>query len=236
MLRSFNLKRKLKVKLKFRFLSMFDTPRDKTHIPASLNDNFNYILKLHPRVTSFQEHVSLFNLSAITDGDIIEVGCYLCYSSIMMATAFRGSHRKVYAIDMFDRQQGWSNKGTDNWIYEKYSQREFAQKVIDECGLSDSIVLKQGRSEEFVEELSKLQNVGLIFIDGDHSYQGCKQDIEKYSPILQEGGLLVMHDYACAHVPGVKQAVDEFLNANSDTYTTLYLISLMLVIRKESSG
>jgi cephalosporin hydroxylase len=34
----------------------------------------------------------------------------------------------------------------------------------------------------------------LLFIDGDHSYDGVKRDFEMYSPLVKDGGLVVFHD------------------------------------------
>lgn len=64
----------------------------------------------------------------------------------------------------------------------------------------------------------------LVFIDGDHSYEGCKGDIEAWLPNIKPGGLIAIHDYkkhlleydenTCPHPkpwPGVDQAVDELL-------------------------
>lgn len=36
----------------------------------------------------------------------------------------------------------------------------------------------------------------LIFIDGDHSYEGCKKDVERFVPeFLRPGGYFILHDY-----------------------------------------
>lgn len=43
---------------------------------------------------------------------------------------------------------------------------------------------------EFIRE----QNVDFLFIDGDHSYDGVKNDFEMYSPFVRNGGLIVFHD------------------------------------------
>lgn len=48
----------------------------------------------------------------------------------------------------------------------------------------------------------------LIFIDADHSYEGCRADILAYRPLVKPGGILSGHDY---DLPGVKQAVDELI-------------------------
>jgi predicted O-methyltransferase YrrM len=34
----------------------------------------------------------------------------------------------------------------------------------------------------------------LLFIDGDHSYEGVKHDYEMYSPLVRPGGLIIFHD------------------------------------------
>lgn len=36
----------------------------------------------------------------------------------------------------------------------------------------------------------------LILIDGDHSYQGVKEDVDNYLPKLRKGGFLLLHDSA----------------------------------------
>jgi predicted O-methyltransferase YrrM len=51
--------------------------------------------------------------------------------------------------------------------------------------------------------------IDYIFIDGDHSYEGVKNDTEKALEMLKPGGLIVWHDYA-AKSPGVLEYLSEF--------------------------
>ena len=37
-------------------------------------------------------------------------------------------------------------------------------------------------------------DVDFLFIDGDHSYEGVKQDFEMYAPLVRSGGLIGLHD------------------------------------------
>jgi hypothetical protein len=55
-----------------------------------------------------------------------------------------------------------------------------------------------------------------VFIDADHSYEGCSTDIAAWAPKLKPGGLLSGHDYDNTDYPqwGVKRAVDEYVAAN----------------------
>lgn len=50
----------------------------------------------------------------------------------------------------------------------------------------------------------------MVFIDGDHSYESVKADIEAWMPKVKEGGVLCGHDYSASH-EGLKQAVNELL-------------------------
>lgn len=49
-----------------------------------------------------------------------------------------------------------------------------------------------------------------VYIDADHSYESCRDDILAWKPKVQDGGLLFGHDYSGAF-PGVMKAVDELL-------------------------
>lgn len=42
-----------------------------------------------------------------------------------------------------------------------------------------------------------IKPIDLLFIDGDHTYQGCKRDIEAWTPYVKPGGWIVFHDTAC---------------------------------------
>ncbi len=54
-------------------------------------------------------------------------------------------------------------------------------------------------------------SLDFVFIDADHSYLGCKADIEAWAPKVKPGGLISGHDYLNPQFPefGVKRAVDE---------------------------
>lgn len=56
-------------------------------------------------------------------------------------------------------------------------------------------------------------SLDFVFIDADHSYKGCRADIEAWHPKVRKGGWLCGHDYRNVDYPcfGVEQAVDEFV-------------------------
>jgi hypothetical protein len=57
--------------------------------------------------------------------------------------------------------------------------------------------------------------VDFVFIDADHSYEGCKRDLEVWFPKIRPGGWICGHDYENTAFPkfGVTRAVNEFVAA-----------------------
>lgn len=71
----------------------------------------------------------------------------------------------------------------------------------------------QGDSVKIAKEWNKDIKINLLFIDGDHSYEGCKRDIEAWVPHMVEHGTILFHD--CDETsPGVVQAVFEYYNTH----------------------
>ncbi len=52
--------------------------------------------------------------------------------------------------------------------------------------------------------------IDLLFVDGDHSYDGCMGDLIKYAPLVKKGGYILVHDYERDVWPAVKKACDDY--------------------------
>lgn len=52
--------------------------------------------------------------------------------------------------------------------------------------------------------------INVLFIDGDHTYEGCRADIDSWYPHMAEHGVMLFHD-CDATSPGVEKAVAEFV-------------------------
>lgn len=50
--------------------------------------------------------------------------------------------------------------------------------------------------------------IKVLFIDGDHTYEGCKDDWSNFSPFVESGGWVFFHD-TDATSPGVEKVFDE---------------------------
>lgn len=71
------------------------------------------------------------------------------------------------------------------------------------------------------------ESLDFVFIDADHTYEGCKADLHAWYPKVKKGGVFSGHDYEIPQWPKfqVKKAVDEFLESKGlkidlgDNYT-----------------
>lgn len=86
---------------------------------------------------------------------------------------------------------------------------ENSRNVVSRFG-EKAIILRKPSVEAAKEIQDK--TLDFVFIDADHSYEGCKADILAWAPKVRDGGLLCGHDYNNVEYPcfGVDRAVDEF--------------------------
>lgn len=97
----------------------------------------------------------------------------------------------------------------------------YLRRLLAEIGIGDNIQLHVGDSR------GPFPNIGefdLLFIDGDHSYEGCLADLENWYPRLMPGGHVLMHD--CYYGCEVQAAILHFLSDRKvETFTTPYKLS-----------
>lgn len=77
--------------------------------------------------------------------------------------------------------------------------KQFRENAFRKAGTLDNIQFIEGNShtDEVYNKLIELLRgckIDYLFIDGDHSYEGVKQDFEKYSPLVRDGGYVGFHD------------------------------------------
>ena len=82
--------------------------------------------------------------------------------------------------------------------------------------------------------------VGVLFVDGDHTYEGVKADCS-WSLYVRQGGLVIFHDCwqyggppGVVHpvCPGVNKAVEEWVNYYPDDWNELESIDSMRIFRR----
>jgi len=76
---------------------------------------------------------------------------------------------------------------------------------------------------EQVKELLNGKKLDFLFIDGDHTYEGVKNDFEMYSQLVRHGGVIAFHDIA-KHPPELNCNVDRYWNEIKKHYKNKELI------------
>jgi hypothetical protein len=57
------------------------------------------------------------------------------------------------------------------------------------------------------------ETIDVIYIDADHSYEGCMNDLTNCDPLVKNDGLILGHDFDEISFPGVIRAVQEFVKS-----------------------
>jgi predicted O-methyltransferase YrrM len=127
---------------------------------------------------------------------ILEVGSYLGASTTVLAAGLIDSRRNgcVHCVDTW-KNEAMTEGLRDTWHDFLRNTGRYRTTIKPHRGRSDEIAQTFGESIDF------------LFIDGDHSYAGCLNDIRSWIGKVRSGGTVVFHDYSWAE--GVRTAVEE---------------------------
>lgn len=64
---------------------------------------------------------------------------------------------------------------------------------------------------EIIKDIFPESYFDWVYIDADHSYEGCMTDLINSDPLVKNDGLILGHDYTEKSFPGVVRAVEEFV-------------------------
>lgn len=102
--------------------------------------------------------------------------------------------------------------GVENWSGD-------AAEKFSCFGLRDVINVHIQRSEEFFATCQT--KYGYVYLDGDHSYDGCRYDFEQSLSLTLPGAMILLHDVAVTH-PGF--GVNRFFTELDDSLYNKILI------------
>jgi hypothetical protein len=140
-----------------------------------------------------------------------EIGVYRGDLSCRLLGANRNLF--LYMVDPWaEVESGNPYLETDDHI-SRFTQAEH-DEVMRKALLNVSVFSEQCKVMRMTSECASRfiddSSLDFVFIDADHSYAGCSQDIALWYPKLKHNGLLSGHDYRDERNYGVQRAVDEF--------------------------
>jgi glycosyltransferase involved in cell wall biosynthesis/predicted O-methyltransferase YrrM len=161
--------------------------------------------KTHKDIEGWFSYEWLYDKFAKTskDGDtIVEIGSWFGKSTKYLSEKLNEYNKKVdlIVIDTF--------KGTQNEEIHKeiVGNTSIYQDFYYNVNNPDITIIKENSHE--ASKLFSNGSIDYLMIDGDHSYEGVKQDIQDYFYKVKPGGIISGDDYKAFQ--GVRMAVDEF--------------------------
>lgn len=156
----------------------------------------SHAFKVSSHLTAL-ERVWLYKLSG-SACQIAEIGSYVGASACCFGAGLtKKENKNIICIDTWNND-AMTEGSRDTWA-------EFQENIAN---FSTHVIPVRGFSSEVVGQVRSVTNVlDLLFIDGDHSYDGVKADWEAYKTFLRPGSIIVFHDYGWAE--GVKRVVRE---------------------------
>jgi predicted O-methyltransferase YrrM len=136
---------------------------------------------------------------------MIEIGSFVGESTVLFAQSFK----QVIAIDPF--LEGYDEKDPTS---HSFDFKNVYQTYLERTGDHQNIQTIVSTSDNAVKELDS-ETYDFVYIDGLHTYEGVKTDIQNYQPLVKPGGVIGGHDYTnkIKHLVGVYDAVNEMFGA-----------------------
>lgn len=155
-----------------------------------------------------------FLLSCLEDlknigGSIAELGVYKGSTAKILKEIF--PQRKLFLFDTFE---GFEKKDFENESIKKSSSNNFDDSSLEQVKNylqdSENIVFCKGYFPDTSTLVPEEERFALVHLDAD-LYNPIKAGLEFFYPRTVHHGMIVIHDYSSGAWPGVKRAVDEFL-------------------------
>lgn len=166
-----------------------------------------------PSWTTREERACVAELAqeAPQGGSVLEVGCL--YGGMTAVMGLANPTLKIRVIDNFS----WTPEGYPT------TSAELVWENMKKVGVQlESITTEDSRLSTWSLPLD------LLWIDGGHSYEFVKNDLDKFGPWAQ---VIALHDYDNPFWPTIKQAVDDFLKDHPE-FTLLKVQGTVAVLNR----
>jgi predicted O-methyltransferase YrrM len=135
----------------------------------------------------------------------VEIGCYAGGSACLM---LQRPNTKVISIDL-------GSPIPESIVYTNISK-------LNKYNNQYNYLKGNSQTYDMVDRLKELiDEIDILFIDGDHSYQAVINDFILYEGLVKNGGYIIFDDYRDEGCPGTKQAVNEIIESVNDRYTII---------------
>ena len=154
-------------------------------------------------------------------GDLVELGCYRGDTSLLLERLIErvAPEKRLWIYDSFE---GLPEKTAEDASVagEAFRAGELLvtkREVVERFKKAGLRVpkIRKGFFENLDAEQDLPKEICFAFLDGD-LYRSIRVSLELIEGKVMKGGIIVVHDYNNPELPGVTQAVDEWLGAHKN--------------------
>tara|TARA_Y100000816_G_scaffold141706_1_gene100418 strand:+ start:83 stop:709 length:627 start_codon:yes stop_codon:yes gene_type:complete len=132
---------------------------------------------------------------------------------------------KYIGLDLFEESDENKNEIIPNTkfsnplktIYFRYIKKQnpySKEAVLDLLSkFKNNVYLIKGNSNKVLKEID-MSKIEYVFLDGGHEYNTVMNDLNNCKEVVRNNGTLLCDDYDLGYAPGVKKAIDEFIEQN----------------------
>ena len=140
--------------------------------------------------------------------------------------SIHGNNFKYIGIDLFLNESeieykefAPNNKFSNPFknLYYKYILKlnpysiEAVKKLLNK--FNHNVYLIKGNSNLVLKDMA-LEKIDYVFLDGGHKYETVYNDLNNLLGVVANNGTILCDDYDLSYAPGVKNAINEFVNIN----------------------
>lgn len=191
----------------------FEFPVNKGTLSKHVSKLAEHVTKKYGVTSMYSSRISKEWFSMFEQyGTYLEIGvAYGNYSKVMLENL---KPEKLFLVDCWEEMPDSSDFYTQENLDDAYEwvKRKFTY--------SKEVHIEKMFSNEFMETTN--EKFDMVYIDADHTYEGCKRDLELALKVVKEDGFICGHDYVLRDIEydgkrgvnvknyGVVEAVDEF--------------------------
>jgi len=140
---------------------------------------------------------------------------------------------KYIGLDLFKKNQENESEIIPNTnfsnpfkqIYFKYIKRRdpYTIEAVEDLlkKFKENIHLIKGNSNTVLKKID-MSKIDYVFLDGGHDYETVKNDLNCCSGVIDNNGTILCDDYNLSYAPGVKKAIDEFVEVKNYSFEILH--------------
>jgi predicted O-methyltransferase YrrM len=183
-------------------------------LPPDLDEELEKAWRLTDRTPGFlgkseARFLGLLAACVPARGAIVEIGSFKGKSTVMLASV--AAHYGLGPVIAIDPHT--APAVTDAKIAPGSSTFEEFMNALRSAQVEDGVEIHRAYSREAAKGWNR--PIRLLWIDGDHTFEGTREDFELFSPYLSNGAVVAMHDALHAYEGPIRVFVERILRSDN---------------------